>query len=92
MIGMQDNVIQDLKQFIAATVSQQASGLRDDIRADVRDDIRDAIDKLDKKLSQKIDDLSISIGETIDASNEPTESQLKNYEKRITKLEKQAVQ
>ncbi len=80
---MKDDTIQDLKQFIAATVSQQTG--------DLKGDLEEKIDKLDTKLSQKIDNLSVSIGETLEASSEPIESQLKNHEKRISKLEKQVV-
>jgi len=70
---MTDDVITDLKQFIAATVSQQSSDLREDIVGTMRDDIvstvrediigtlRTEIQKLDDKLSAKIDDLSSSV-------------------------------
>lgn len=39
------------------------------------------------KLDQKIDDLSASVAEAMDTSNESTHSQLINHEQRITKLE-----
>lgn len=74
---MNDDIIQDLKQFIATTVSQQTSDLREDMQ------------KMESRLTNGITDLSVSIGETIEASHEPIESQLQNHEKRITKLEKQ---
>lgn len=48
---MNDEAIQDLKQFIAVTVSQQTN------------DIREDINKLDKKLSDKIDNLSESVAQ-----------------------------
>ncbi len=82
MISMKDDVIQDLKQFIAATVSQQTGDLGEDLRNDMQ--------KMEKRLSKEIKDLSVSIGETLEVTNEPIESQLKNHEKRITKLERQA--
>jgi uncharacterized coiled-coil protein SlyX len=72
---MNDDTIQDLKQFIAATVSQQTS------------DIRTEIKQLDEKLSNKIDDLSNSVGEALDKSNEAAELQLNDHEQRIIKLE-----
>jgi hypothetical protein len=82
ILAMRDDTIQDLKQFISATVSQQASVLRADIRAD--------IENLDKKLSGKIDDLSASVAEAIDATNESTSAQLSNHEERIVTLEHKA--
>ena len=50
---MNDDTIQDLKQFIATIVSQEVSDIRTDIA------------KLDEKLSTKIDDLSASVDEAI---------------------------
>lgn len=67
---MDDDTIQDLKQFIAATVSQQTS---------------EVVIRLDK-VEQKIDDLSQSVSEAIENTNEATDSQLKDHEQRIGKL------
>lgn len=72
---MSDDVIQDLKQFITATVSQQAVSIKDDIKA------------LDNKLIRKIDDLSDSVAEAIENTNEAADTQLTNHETRITHLE-----
>ncbi|HSW37492.1 MAG TPA: hypothetical protein VLG37_03955 [Candidatus Saccharimonadales bacterium] len=72
---MNDDTIEDLKQFIAATVAQQISEVRLDIK------------KLDHKLTAKIDDLSESVAKAIEDSNESTDAQLNDHEKRITKLE-----
>ena len=71
---MDENVIQDLKQFIAATVSQQTSEI---------------VVRLDK-VEQKIDDLSHSVAEAIENTNESTDTQLKDHEHRITRLEHKA--
>lgn len=79
---MDEDIIQDFKQFIAATVTQQTSDIRGDI-SDVRQDIK----KLDTKLSAKIDDLSQSVGQAMIDTDEATDAQLKNHERRITKLE-----
>jgi polyhydroxyalkanoate synthesis regulator phasin len=96
---MNDDVIADLKQFISATISQQSSGLRDDIIGTLREDIagtmrddiigtlREDIQKLDDKLSAKIDDLSSSVAEALDNHGEATQSQLDEHEQRITRLE-----
>ena len=79
---MNDDAIDDLKQFIATTVSQQSSGIRDDLA------------KLDGKLSHavatldgKVDDLAAFMAEAMDNYDQSTSKQLTNYENRITKLE-----
>lgn len=72
-------MINDLKQFITVTVSQQI--------ADVRNDIK----KMDNKLSSKIDDLSASVAEAMTTSNEEVDSQLKGHETCISKLETRTV-
>jgi len=84
---MNDDAIQDLKQFIAATVTQQTSDLasKDDI-AKLKEDIVD----LDNKLSAKIDDLSNSVAEALESSNEAVEEQLIDHNLRVTKLEQKA--
>ena len=75
---MNDDTIQDLKQFIEATVSQEVSGVRTDIK------------ELDSKLSLKMDDLSHSVAEAIENSNSSTDLQLKDHEQRIARLEHEA--
>jgi hypothetical protein len=81
---MNDDTIQDLKQFIAATISQQKADLatKEDIAK-----LEDKISNLDISLSSKIDDLSNSVAEAPEVSNEDTDEQLKNHNLRITKLE-----
>ena len=79
---MNDDTISDLKQFISATVSQEVTDLRSDLRSDIKN--------LDDKLSLKIDDLSASVAEAIETANEFSETQLKNHEKRIVRLEHKA--
>lgn len=75
---MNDDVIQDLKQFIAATVAQQVS----DVRADIKN--------LDEKLNSRIDNLEQNIADAMDTNNDETFTQLKDHEKRITLLEQTA--
>lgn len=86
---MNDDIIQDLKQFIATTISQQTADMatkEDIVNLATKEDIAN----LDKNLSSKIDDLSNSVAEALEASNENTDEQLKNYNQRITKLEEKA--
>lgn len=85
---MDKDVIADLKQFITATVSQQLALQTAELREDIRKDIDKKIDTLDAKLTRKIDDLSETVGDALHVSNEETDTQLKNHERRITRLEK----
>lgn len=89
---MDDDTINDLKQFIAAQISQQTSDLRGDIsgmKVDIsgmKEDISGL--KVDiKNINQKIDDLSDAVAEAIDSGNDETQKQLDNHETRILKLE-----
>ena len=91
---MTDEMLQDLKQFIASTVSQQLSLQMEDLeqRIDLKfinleKKIDNKIDSLDSKLSGMIQDLSESVADSLDASNEVTDLKLKNHEKRFSKLE-----
>ncbi len=89
---MNEEIIADFKQFIASTISQQTSDLRGDIqemRGDIqemRGDIQEIRGDI-KRLDQKIDDLSISVAEAIEATNEETYKQLQNHDGRIKQLE-----
>ena len=76
---MNDDIIQDLKQFIATTVSQEVTEVRSDIKA------------LDNKLTTKIDDLSNSVADAIENTNVTADSQLKEHEQRIARLEHKTV-
>lgn len=90
---MNEEVLEDLKQFIAATVSQQTSDLRMDFerlerRLDDKVDGLDAkINGVEQRLSKRIDDLTDFVSDAIDTANESADTQLKDHERRITKLE-----
>jgi chromosome segregation ATPase len=89
---MDENTITDLKQFIAATVSQQTSDLRQDISG-VNHDIvvlKQDVSSLKQdivSIDRKIDNLSPAVAEAIDNANEHTESRLNDHENRIARLE-----
>lgn len=76
---MDDTTLQDLKQFIAATVSQEIAEVRQDI------------DKLDRKLSQRIDDrteeILAAVGESTETRFGVVEEDVKDLQTRVTKLE-----
>lgn len=76
---MNQEVIEDLKQFIATTISQHLSLQLDDIREDMT--------KMEQHLSGQIRELSDSVAEAMTSSNDETGGRLKNHETRITKLE-----
>jgi len=79
---MNEDAINDLKQFITVIASQQTADIREDI-----DDTREDIKKLDNKLSRKIDELSDSVATAITVSNDEIDKQLKDHETRITAFE-----
>lgn len=72
---MNDEIIEDLKQFISTTVSGHFFEIRTDI------------ENLDNKLSTRIDNLSQSVADAIENTNETVHQQLIEHETRITKLE-----
>lgn len=76
---MNEEVINDLKQFISTTISQQFAVSADDIKTDILKEVRN--------LDAKIDTISSAIAEALYTNNEVVETQLKYHESRITKLE-----
>lgn len=71
---MDADTIADLKQFIATTISQQTSELREELH----------------KTNRKIDDLSVFVATALDTSNDANQGLLNDHEKRICALERQA--
>ncbi|HEV2402774.1 MAG TPA: hypothetical protein VGS08_01095 [Candidatus Saccharimonadales bacterium] len=78
---MNEDVVQDLKQFISTTVSQQTASLQDSIHLDLQ--------RLDQKLTSQIGDLSHSVADAIETSNEVNDrtKTLDDHERRIARLE-----
>jgi len=89
---MDEDTLADLKQFISATVYQHTSEIKDDVKGlkvdikDLKDDVKDLKVSV-ARLDHKVDDLSEFVGDALINSNESTDKQLKNHDKRITKLE-----
>jgi hypothetical protein len=77
---MNDEMIADLKQFIAATVSQQLSGVatKDDI-AELKNEITGIKGDI-ARIEGKIDDLAADVAEALSTSNDAFEEQI---EKRL---------
>lgn len=84
---MNDDTIQDLKQFIAATVHQEIAGLEE--RFDAKIDTK--FDILDKKLDDRSDEILSAIGDTTSDRFDSVEEDVKNLDTRVTKLESNPV-
>lgn len=82
---MNDDVIQDLKQFITSTVSQQTADLHEDFdKLDNRLTTRmDGLEAKFDKLEVKIDDVDAKVDTILEAVGD----RLDNHEVRIQKLE-----
>ena len=85
---MNDEVVEDLKQFIAATVSQHVSEVVG--RLDKVDGRLDKVDGRLDRVERKIDDLSGYVAEALESSNEATDMQFKDHDKHMTRLEQKA--
>lgn len=81
-IYMDSDTINDLKQFIAATISQQTSDLRQDI-----DRIDKKVEGLDRKIDDRTDEILTTIGESTETRFEVIEEDQKQMNIRLTKLE-----
>lgn len=75
---MDEDTINDLKQFITSVITQQTSDITDRITV-----VENKVDTVDSK----IDNISKSVAEALDTSNDVSDEQLKNHEIRIAGLE-----
>jgi hypothetical protein len=80
-INMNDDMIDDFKQFITTAVSHQTSHFEDQFNK-----IEVGFEKIDQRFD-KIHDLSDSISEALDNTNDADDSQLKDHERRLVNLE-----
>ncbi len=82
---MNDDTIQDLKQFIAATVSQQTADLA------TKDDLNGLATKDDlSRIERKIDAVQAAVEQSAIGYTSTVDEQVQNHEKRITHLEHKA--
>ena len=89
---MNDDQIDDLKQFITSVISGQTLSLRSDLRNDLKTDLHgelQAVRRDIKKIESKIDNLSDSVAQALDTSNDAVDAQLQDHEARLTNLEHQ---
>lgn len=90
---MNDDTIQDLKQFIEATVSQSEQRLKNELTEELGGRIS-RVDQGLEKLEHKFDNLELKVdqgfadvAELIDTRVEPVEQEVADHGQRITKLE-----
>ena len=74
---MNEDVINDFKQFIVATIRQEMSDVAR----------KSDIEQLDKKIDDTRNEILEAIGDTMAANTQATDEQLDNHEQRIGKLE-----
>ena len=80
---MDENAIQDLKQFISATVHQEIAGLEERLE----NKIVTKFDILDKKIDDRSDEIISAIGDTTSDRFDSVEEDVKSLDNRVTKLE-----
>ncbi len=84
---MNEDAIADLKQFIAATISQQLTPIKADLER-----IEQKVNKLEERAEEadlKLNTIADTIGAKMDEDKAKTTNRLDNHEARITKLETQ---
>lgn len=76
---MNEDQLNDLKQFIAATVSQATANMA------TKDDISSLENRLER-LEKKVDDGFAGVADALDQTNE----RMDDFDQRLTRLEQQA--
>ena len=94
MGSMNDDVITDLKQFIAATVSQQSVQLRDELE-DVFNArfiaLENSFNAKFAALDYKLDSMAAAIGDAIDDLSQHIDDRFAGHEKRIVRVERKVL-
>lgn len=85
---MDENVIIDLKQFIAGAVTQQTSDIQRGIHS-MQQDIQGMRQDI-QRLDQKIDDGFSGVAEALEDMNTAAEMQYKDFDKRLVRQEQKA--
>jgi hypothetical protein len=80
-----EELLNDLKQFIEATISQQMAGFA------TKDDLANFATKDDiKALDEKLDTVQDAIAETVTQALEPIDTTLQDHEQRLGRLERRS--
>jgi uncharacterized coiled-coil protein SlyX len=90
-----EELFDDLKQFISATVSQseaRLSGRMDSLEnridgVESRMTTKEDLMAVEQRLSRKIDDVQAAIGDAIQEGNEATDKRVDDHEQRLRRLE-----
>jgi hypothetical protein len=82
---MNDDQINELKQFITDAISTQVAGVRDDIR-----NLDGRLTKRIDGLEFKLEDIQDAVGDAIMLATDTLDGQLQDHEHRLTALERQA--
>lgn len=85
-----EELFTDLKQFIAATVSQEVDGLRKEIKADIKQ-LDEKLSADIKRLDEKLDAIQDAIAETLTHATEPLDATVQDHEQRLRRLEQRSV-
>lgn len=87
-VGMtNEELFQDLKQFITATVSQEVDGLRKELKTDIAN-LRTDIIRLDTKLNTIQDAIADTLTQVTEALD--VTEQVHDHEQRLRRLEHQS--
>lgn len=91
-MSMDAAVIDDLKQFIDATIVHRVTEIVDyKLEEKLEQKLNEKFDEKLAPIHQKIDDLTRYVAEAIDASNDAYQSWLEDHERRIGRLEKTGI-
>jgi hypothetical protein len=80
-----EEMIQDLKQFIAATVSQSEERISGNLKS-VKTELEERISDLESK----VDTIHDAVADTFSQTHEATDATIQDHEQRLRRLEQRA--
>lgn len=89
---MDEAQLNDLKQFIATTVSQATAITKTDLKEELErglGSLHNELGSLHNEMNHRFDEVQAAIAETISTTNDATDEHLDNHEARLVKLEHQ---
>lgn len=88
---MEEDQLNDLKQFITATVSQATAEMvtKDDLRNELAKGLNSLHAEIRTEMNQRFDEVQAAISDIITSNNDSVDTQLEDHEQRLTKLEQQ---
>lgn len=88
-----EEMIADLKQFIAATVKQEVAGVEERLTAKidgVEERLDTKIDGVEQRLTKQINDAQAAIGEAIANETDRVDARFDEHDRRLRRLESRA--